>query len=74
MRAPVIRSCASASSTVKTGAAKAADVAQPDPPTMRQPNFVAERGRGLHIVDALCESWDCVRSGGGKAVIVILPC
>jgi hypothetical protein len=41
---------------------------------MRQPNFVAERGRGLHIVDALCESWDCVRSGGGKAVIVILPC
>jgi anti-sigma regulatory factor (Ser/Thr protein kinase) len=45
----------------------------PEPPTMQSPDFVAERGRGLHIVDALCEDWDCVQSGGGKAVIVILP-
>jgi anti-sigma regulatory factor (Ser/Thr protein kinase) len=45
----------------------------PEPPKRQPPDFVAERGRGLHIVDALCEDWDCVRSGGGKAVIVVLP-
>jgi anti-sigma regulatory factor (Ser/Thr protein kinase) len=44
-----------------------------DPPEMRAPDFVAEGGRGLHIVDALSEDWDCVQSGGGKAVIVVLP-
>ena len=46
----------------------------PELPEMRSPDFVAERGRGLHIVDALSDDWDCVQSGGGKAVIVILPC
>lgn len=45
----------------------------PEPPKMQSPDFVAEGGRGLHIVDALCEEWDCVPSGGGKAVIVVLP-
>jgi anti-sigma regulatory factor (Ser/Thr protein kinase) len=45
----------------------------PEPPKMQSPDFVAERGRGLHIVDALCEDWDCVQSGGGKVVIVVLP-
>ena len=35
-------------------------------------DFVSEHGRGLHVVDALCAEWDCVRSGGGKAVIVRL--
>jgi anti-sigma regulatory factor (Ser/Thr protein kinase) len=44
-----------------------------DLPEMRSPDFVAEGGRGLHIVDALSEEWDCVQSGGGKAVIVVLP-
>jgi anti-sigma regulatory factor (Ser/Thr protein kinase) len=45
----------------------------PARPEMQPADFVAERGRGLHIVDALCEDWDCVRSGGGKTVIVVLP-
>ncbi|HEU5158984.1 MAG TPA: ATP-binding protein [Streptosporangiaceae bacterium] len=45
----------------------------PEPLEMRAPDVVAERGRGLHIVDALCADWECVRSGGGKAVIVVLP-
>jgi anti-sigma regulatory factor (Ser/Thr protein kinase) len=44
-----------------------------EPLEMQPPDFVAEGGRGLHIVDVLCESWNCVQSGGGKAVIVVLP-
>jgi anti-sigma regulatory factor (Ser/Thr protein kinase) len=44
-----------------------------EPPKIRPPDFVAEGGRGLHVVDALCEDWDCILSDGGKAVIVILP-
>jgi anti-sigma regulatory factor (Ser/Thr protein kinase) len=41
-------------------------------PIKRDPDFVGERGRGLHVVEALCESWDYVRSDEGKAVIAIL--
>jgi anti-sigma regulatory factor (Ser/Thr protein kinase) len=42
-------------------------------PQMREPDVVSEHGRGLHVVGELCEGWDCVQSGGGKAVIAILP-
>jgi anti-sigma regulatory factor (Ser/Thr protein kinase) len=44
----------------------------PKPPELLPPDFVAEGGRGLHVVDALCESWRYVPSGSGKAVIVTL--
>jgi anti-sigma regulatory factor (Ser/Thr protein kinase) len=37
------------------------------------PDFVAEHGRGLHLVDALCVQWECVKSSSGKAVVVELP-
>lgn len=43
-------------------------------PAKREPDFVAEGGRGLHIVAALCDAWECVPSGDGKAVIAVLPC
>jgi anti-sigma regulatory factor (Ser/Thr protein kinase) len=42
-------------------------------PERCEPDFVAEHGRGLHLVDALCAQWECVKSGSGKAVIVRLP-
>ena len=42
-------------------------------PERREPDFVAEHGRGLHLVDALCARWECGKSGSGKAVIVKLP-
>jgi anti-sigma regulatory factor (Ser/Thr protein kinase) len=42
-------------------------------PRMCEPDFVSEHGRGLHVVGELCEGWDCVPSGDGKAVIAILP-
>ena len=45
----------------------------PDPPKKCEPDFVAEHGRGLHVVDELCQEWDCVQSGDGKTVIAILP-
>ena len=41
-------------------------------PEKREPDLVSTRGRGLHVVEALCEDWDCVRSSSGKAVIVKL--
>ena len=41
-------------------------------PQKRDPDFVGEHGRGLHVVEALCESWDCIQSNDGKAVIAIL--
>jgi anti-sigma regulatory factor (Ser/Thr protein kinase) len=47
--------------------------AAPELPEKRDPDFVAEHGRGLHLVDALCAQWDCVQSDSGKAVIVNLP-
>jgi anti-sigma regulatory factor (Ser/Thr protein kinase) len=41
-------------------------------PKRRDPDFLGEHGRGLHVVEALCEGWDCVPSNGGKAVIAVL--
>ena len=45
----------------------------PEPPEKCEPDFVAEHGRGLHVVEELCEGWDYVQSGNGKAVIAVLP-
>jgi hypothetical protein len=45
----------------------------PGRPVLRDPDFVSQRGRGLHIVDALSEAWECVPSGYGKAIVVTLP-
>lgn len=45
----------------------------PELPKKCEPDFVAQHGRGLHVVDALCVQWECVRSETGKAVIVKLP-
>jgi anti-sigma regulatory factor (Ser/Thr protein kinase) len=44
----------------------------PEFPEKREPDLVSAHGRGLHVVEALCEDWDCVRFSGGKAVIVKL--
>ena len=41
-------------------------------PEKREPDFFSVHGRGLHVVEALCEDWNCVRSSSGKAVIVKL--
>ena len=41
-------------------------------PELLPADFVSEVGRGLHIVDALCEAWTCVPSGSGKAIAVRL--
>jgi hypothetical protein len=41
-------------------------------PEKREPDFDSVHGRGLHVVEALCHQWDCVRSGSGKAIIVKL--
>jgi anti-sigma regulatory factor (Ser/Thr protein kinase) len=45
----------------------------PEAPELLAPDFVSEGGRGLHVVEALCETWTCVPSGSGKAVIATLP-
>jgi anti-sigma regulatory factor (Ser/Thr protein kinase) len=44
----------------------------PNRPELLPADFLSEGGRGLHVVDALCESWMCVPSGSGKAVIATL--
>jgi serine/threonine-protein kinase RsbW len=44
----------------------------PDPPVKRDPAANAERGRGLHIVDALSASWGWRTEERGKAVYAIL--
>jgi anti-sigma regulatory factor (Ser/Thr protein kinase) len=44
----------------------------PEGVELRPADFGSEHGRGLHVVDALCAEWDCVHTGGGKAVIVKL--
>lgn len=41
-------------------------------PEKRVPDLISVRGRGLHVVEALCADWDCVKSSSGKAVIVKL--
>jgi anti-sigma regulatory factor (Ser/Thr protein kinase) len=40
----------------------------PDPPVLKPPDFLAESGRGLHIVDALSVAWDSHPIPGGKVV------
>jgi anti-sigma regulatory factor (Ser/Thr protein kinase) len=42
------------------------------PPIKRDPAGDTERGRGLHIVDALSVSWGWRREARGKAVYAIL--
>ena len=44
----------------------------PEVPELLAPDFVAEGGRGMHVVEALCEAWRCVPSSSGKAVIATL--
>jgi serine/threonine-protein kinase RsbW len=44
----------------------------PQPPVKRDPGIDAERGRGLHIVDALSASWGWRTEERGKAVYAIL--
>jgi anti-sigma regulatory factor (Ser/Thr protein kinase) len=44
----------------------------PEPPELKDPGFFSEEGRGLHIVEAVCETWDCVTSGHGKVIIATL--
>lgn len=41
-------------------------------PEKREPDLVSVHGRGLHVVEALCADWNCVRSSSGKAVVVTL--
>jgi anti-sigma regulatory factor (Ser/Thr protein kinase) len=40
----------------------------PERPVLREPDFLAVRGRGLHIVDALSVAWDSDPIPGGKVV------
>lgn len=42
-------------------------------PELQEPDFFSVGGRGLHVIDALCQSWECIPSGDGKAIIVTLP-
>jgi anti-sigma regulatory factor (Ser/Thr protein kinase) len=43
-------------------------------PVLAQPDPLAEAGRGLHVVQALCATWGWTRLGGGrKAVWAALP-
>jgi serine/threonine-protein kinase RsbW len=44
----------------------------PQPPVKRDPADVAEHGRGLNIVDALCARWGWRPHAPGKAVYAIL--
>jgi anti-sigma regulatory factor (Ser/Thr protein kinase) len=44
----------------------------PEMPELLDPDFLSEEGRGLHIVDALCANWDCVKSDYGKAIVATL--
>jgi anti-sigma regulatory factor (Ser/Thr protein kinase) len=44
----------------------------PEVPELLPADFVSEGGRGLHVVDSLCEAWTCVPSGSGKAIVVTL--
>jgi anti-sigma regulatory factor (Ser/Thr protein kinase) len=42
------------------------------PPTKRKTTTGSERGRGLHVVEALSVHWDWNHQDGGKAVFAIL--
>jgi anti-sigma regulatory factor (Ser/Thr protein kinase) len=41
-------------------------------PILREPDFVSENGRGLHIMSALAAELGWHRSGGGKVVWAVL--
>lgn len=45
----------------------------PARPVVQVPDPLAERGRGLHIVNALCVTWECYSVARGKVVWVLLP-
>lgn len=45
----------------------------PELPKKCEPDFVSTHGRGLYVVEELCEGWDYVLSDNGKAIIAILP-
>ncbi|WP_018654416.1 ATP-binding protein [Actinomadura flavalba] len=48
-----------------------------NPPVLGQPDFVAETGRGLFIVDSLTGGmwgWQCLADDKGKAVWAAIPC
>ena len=42
-------------------------------PEMREPLPDALDGRGLHLVEGVCEDWGCDLIDGGKAVWVTMP-
>ena len=44
----------------------------PEPAELKDADFLSEEGRGLRIVDALCDAWLCVTSGHGKAIIATM--
>ena len=44
----------------------------PELPEFREPDYVAESGRGLHVVDALCAAFDWKRVDGGKIVWALM--
>jgi anti-sigma regulatory factor (Ser/Thr protein kinase) len=45
----------------------------PQPPVQQEPDFIAERGRGLHIVAELCAGgWEYFPTATGKAVVAWL--
>jgi hypothetical protein len=38
-------------------------------PRLKEPDYFAESGRGLHVIDALSDAWGCTAPGaGGKTV------
>ncbi|HEY7484011.1 MAG TPA: ATP-binding protein [Streptosporangiaceae bacterium] len=41
-------------------------------PVFREPDYVAESGRGLHLVAALCESLGWIALDGGKVIWALL--
>ena len=47
----------------------------PEPPVMREPDYLAETGRGLHVVASLSESWGCTvpRQDGKVVWALFLP-
>jgi anti-sigma regulatory factor (Ser/Thr protein kinase) len=51
-------------------------VCDPDPtlPTQRAPDFLAESGRGLFLVDAQADQWGAVQHEAGKYVWFSLEC
>ncbi|GII77128.1 ATP-binding protein [Sphaerisporangium rufum] len=46
----------------------------PTPPAVREPDFLAESGRGLYLVQAQADRWGSVPHAGGKYVWFSLCC